>query len=140
MNVILFILLRFECVGDVRGSGLVLSVELVNNKQDRYPASELASQVMIEMKNKQILTAVTGRDQNVLLITPPMCFNIENCRTFTNALEQILSTINQSSMNISSDFLQLEVEDERPTKRLKMEDNDLVSLNNDELSSLFDMD
>ena len=116
----------------------MLSVELVNNKEDKYPASELATQIMLEMKNKHILTAVTGRDSNVLLITPPLCFNIENCRTFTNALDQILSTINQSTV-IPNDFLQFE-EDERPTKRLRIDDTDVVSLNNDDLNPLFDMD
>jgi len=91
---------KFDVVGDVRGSGLIQAIEIVNNKQERLPDSDLASEIMFTMKNKNILVAVTGRDRNVILITPPMCFNMENCRVFCEVLESILTAIKENPISI----------------------------------------
>ena len=115
---------RFDCVGDVRGTGLMHGIEIVNNKEERIPDPSLASRIMSEMKMKQIIVAITGRDQNVLLITPPMCFNMENGQTLVETLEIVLSTINQStviSITNINDVGDVEVEG-AGGKRLKLEE------------------
>ena len=84
---------RFDCIGDVRGCGLLQAMEIVNNRRDRIPAAGLAAEIMYGMKTKNILIQVTGRNQNVILLTPPMCFNIENSRMFVQTLEEILNTL-----------------------------------------------
>jgi len=115
---------KFDCVGDVRGTGLMHGIEIVNNKEERIPDPSLASRIMSEMKMKQIIVAITGRDQNVLLITPPMCFNMENGQTLVETLEIVLSTINQStviSITNINDVGDVEVEG-AGGKRLKLEE------------------
>jgi len=82
---------KFECIGDVRGVGLLQAMEIVNNRRDRIPAAGLAAEIMFGMKTKHILIQLTGRNQNVILLTPPMCFNIENSRMFVKTLEEVLS-------------------------------------------------
>ena len=47
------------------------------------------------MKTKNILIQLTGRNQNVILLTPPMCFNIENSRMFVETLTEILNMLGQ---------------------------------------------
>jgi len=84
---------KFDCIGDVRGCGLLQAMEIVNNRRDRIPAAGLAAEIMYGMKTKNILIQVTGRNQNVILLTPPMCFNIENSRMFVQTLEEILNTL-----------------------------------------------
>ena len=84
---------RFDCIGDVRGCGLLQAMEIVNNRRDRIPAAGLAAEIMYGMKTKNILIQVTGRNQNVILITPPMCFNIENSRVFAQTLEEVLNML-----------------------------------------------
>jgi len=79
----------------VRGVGLLQAIEIVNNRRDRIPAAALAAEIMYGMKTKNILIQVTGRNQNVILITPPMCFNIENSRMFVETLEEILNVLGQ---------------------------------------------
>merc|ERR1712242_55626 len=44
---------RFPCVGDVRGRGLVQAVEVVNNKMERHPAPDPASEIMFALKSRQ---------------------------------------------------------------------------------------
>ena len=77
----------------MRGVGLLQAIEIVNNRRDRIPAAALAAEIMYGMKTKNILIQVTGRNQNVILITPPMCFNIENSRMFVESLEEILNVL-----------------------------------------------
>ena len=48
---------------------------------------------MFGMKTRNILIQVTGRNQNVILLTPPMCFNIENSRMFVKTLEEVLTVL-----------------------------------------------
>ena len=108
----------------MRGTGLMHGIEIVNNKEERIPDPSLASRIMSEMKMKQIIVAITGRDQNVLLITPPMCFNMENGQTLVETLEIVLSTINQStviSITNINDVGDVEVEG-AGGKRLKLEE------------------
>ena len=68
-------------------------MEIVNNRRDRIPAAALTAEIMYGMKTKNIIIQVTGRNQNVILITPPMCFNIENSRMFVKTLEEILNVL-----------------------------------------------
>ena len=68
-------------------------MEIVNNRRDRIPAAGLAAEIMYRMKTKNILIQLTGRNQNVILLTPPMCFNIENSRMFVRTLEEVLNTL-----------------------------------------------
>ena len=77
----------------MRGCGLLQAIEIVNNRRDRIPAAGLAAEIMFGMKTKNVLTQVTGRNQNVLLITPPMCFNIENSRMFVKTLDEVLNVL-----------------------------------------------
>jgi len=81
---------RHPCVGDVRGAGLLLGIEIVNNKEDRIPEDRLASEIMYRLKQKQVLVGITGRDRNVLLFTPPMCFTIANSTRFVKCLDEVL--------------------------------------------------
>ena len=82
---------RFDCVGDVRGSGLLLAVEIVNNKTERVPAGHAAQEIMYGLKSRQIWTQITGRDRNVLLLTPPLCFTIEDGHSLVRALSLLLT-------------------------------------------------
>ena len=40
----------------------------------------------------QVLVDLTGKDQNVILFSPPMCFTMENGRVFTKCLDEVLAS------------------------------------------------
>src|SRR5262249_17497567 len=61
-------------VGDVRGSGLFLGVELVKNRETLEPATTEASEVSNRMRDRGILLGTEGPFANVLKIRPPMPF------------------------------------------------------------------
>lgn len=66
----------FPIIGDVRGQGLFIGFELVN--EDKKPLAEKATYLANRMKEFGILMSTDGRDNNVLKIKPPMVFSREN--------------------------------------------------------------
>jgi len=91
---------KHNCLGDVRGTGLVHGLEIVNNKKERLPESMLATEIMFGLKQKQILVGITGRDKNVILFTPPMCFTIENSRKFAKCLDEVLTSLKSRTTSL----------------------------------------
>ena len=83
----------------MRGAGLVQGLEIVNNKEERIPDGNLTTEIMYGLKMKQVLVGITGRDKNVILFTPPMCFTIENSRRFAKCLDDVLKTIGPRSLD-----------------------------------------
>jgi len=67
-----------EAIGDVRGAGLFLGVELVSDKNTLNPAPALANAVVDYMQQQHILLSVDGPSQNVIKIKPPLVFSREN--------------------------------------------------------------
>ena len=57
-------------IGDVRGSGLLIGVELVLNKEDKTPANDLAEEVLYRCLSKGLSFKLTMG--NVLTLTPPL--------------------------------------------------------------------
>ena len=77
-------------VGDVRGSGLFLGVELVKNRETLAPATAEASEVVNRMRDRGILLGTDGPFHNVIKIRPPMPFTREDGEHFGQVLDEIL--------------------------------------------------
>jgi 4-aminobutyrate aminotransferase-like enzyme/Ser/Thr protein kinase RdoA (MazF antagonist) len=81
---------RHPLVGDVRGSGLFLGVELVKNRETLEPAAAEASDVVNLMRERGILAGTDGPFANVIKIRPPMPFTHENGDELAAVLTGIL--------------------------------------------------
>lgn len=86
---------RHKLVGDVRGEGLYIGVELVRDRESPEPASIETSAVVNGLQACGILTGTTGRDGNVLKLRPPMVFSKENADQLMDALEATLQDVGQ---------------------------------------------
>ena len=82
---------RFEIIGDVRGSGLFLGIELVRDRVTLEPAAAEASFVANEMRQHGILLGTDGPLHNVIKIRPPMPFDAGNADLLLSHFEQILT-------------------------------------------------
>lgn len=80
-----------ELIGDVRGQGLLLGVELVRDRQSKEPASKEAKRIHEEMKNRGVLIGLGGVYGNVLRIKPPMCITRADVDFLVDRLDQSLS-------------------------------------------------
>ena len=82
---------RHESIGDIRGSGLFLAVDLVNDRETREPATELASRVVNGLRERGILTGSIGPSNNILKLRPPMVFSTENADYFLEIVDEVLA-------------------------------------------------
>jgi 4-aminobutyrate aminotransferase-like enzyme/Ser/Thr protein kinase RdoA (MazF antagonist) len=81
---------RFAMVGDVRGSGLFLGIELVKDRDTLEPAGQEASFVADRMREAGVLLGTDGPYHNVVKIRPPMPFAENDADLLAGAMEKIL--------------------------------------------------
>jgi 4-aminobutyrate aminotransferase-like enzyme len=81
---------RSALVGDVRGSGLFIGVELVRDRETLEPAAAEASHVVNRLREEGMLIGTDGPYHNVLKIRPPMPFAIPDADVLASALETAL--------------------------------------------------
>jgi 4-aminobutyrate aminotransferase-like enzyme len=80
-----------EAVGDVRGMGLFMGVELVVDRETKEPASELARRVVARARDRGVLLGTDGPRDNVLKIKPPMVFSRGDADRLTGVLDEVLT-------------------------------------------------
>ncbi|XP_072487299.1 5-phosphohydroxy-L-lysine phospho-lyase isoform X4 [Notamacropus eugenii] len=82
---------KHPIIGDVRGAGLFIGVDLIKDEATRTPATEEADYLVSRLKDACILLSTDGPGRNVLKFKPPMCFNMNNARTVVDKLDTILT-------------------------------------------------
>lgn len=82
---------NYESIGDVRGSGLMIGVDLVKNRETKEPDAQLASQVHELSKNLGLLIGKGGLHRNVLRIKPPLCISKEDADFIVQVLDYALN-------------------------------------------------
>ena len=80
---------KFNCIGDVRGSGLFIGIEIIN-KDSKKPNTPLAQKIKNELRKKRILVGTDGPYNNVIKSKPPICFSKENVDEIISSLNVIL--------------------------------------------------
>ena len=81
---------RSPLVGDVRGSGLFIGVELVRDRDTLEPATSEASDVVNRLRDEGILIGTDGPHHNVLKIRPPMPFTTEDADVLARTLASLV--------------------------------------------------
>jgi 4-aminobutyrate aminotransferase-like enzyme len=81
---------RHPLIGDVRGEGLLLGVELID--EERRPAASNARKVTEAMRERGILLSATGPAGNVLKIRPPLIFRHEHADLLLQVLDEVLAS------------------------------------------------
>ncbi len=84
---------RHELIGDVRGSGLFLGVELVRDRATLAPAPDEATYVANRMRAEGILLGTDGPHHNVVKIRPPMPFDADNGAELVAMLDRVLGEL-----------------------------------------------
>ena len=80
-------------VGDVRGLGLFIGVELVRDRESLEPATAEATEVINEMSERGILLSTDGPFDNVIKIKPPLVFSHEDASRVVQELDAVLSGV-----------------------------------------------
>lgn len=82
---------KHPIIGEVRGMGLMLGVELVRDRQTKEPANTEAADVMEAMKHRGVLVGKGGLYGNTLRIKPPMCITRDDADYLLVMLDEVIS-------------------------------------------------
>jgi 4-aminobutyrate aminotransferase-like enzyme len=86
---------RYRCIGDIRGSGFFIGLDMINDPGTLEPATALTDKLVYAMKERGVLTGAIGPGMNILKIRPPMCFSMANAHTLLNAIEESLQVLTE---------------------------------------------
>ena len=84
---------KYEIIGDVRGRGMFVGVDLVKDRKTREPHPSAADHVLTRFKEEKVLLQSDGPHNNVLKFKSPLAFNLDNAKTFLELLDQVLGEI-----------------------------------------------
>src|SRR5581483_4860273 len=84
---------RFPLIGDVRGYGLMLGVELVQDQKTKAYAAAEATRMLEEMRKRNVQIGKGGRFGNILRIQPPLIFDDNDTTEFLKAFEDSLAAL-----------------------------------------------
>jgi 4-aminobutyrate aminotransferase-like enzyme len=78
-----------EIIGDVRGAGLFIGVELVTDRHTRSPATAETARIVNGLRDRRVLISASGPHANVLKIRPPLVFSRDNADQFLAAFDEV---------------------------------------------------
>ncbi|GAA1279151.1 aspartate aminotransferase family protein [Pseudonocardia aurantiaca] len=82
---------RHPAIGDVRGAGLFLGVEIVSDRERRTPDSALALAVVNTLRDLGVLVSVAGPHNNVLKVRPLLVYSDADVALFLDRLDEALT-------------------------------------------------
>ncbi|XP_031207261.1 5-phosphohydroxy-L-lysine phospho-lyase isoform X6 [Mastomys coucha] len=86
---------KHPIIGDVRGTGLFIGVDLIKDETLRTPATEEAEYLVSRLKENYILLSTDGPGRNILKFKPPMCFSLDNAQHVVAKLDDILTDMEE---------------------------------------------
>ncbi|XP_044633516.2 5-phosphohydroxy-L-lysine phospho-lyase isoform X3 [Equus asinus] len=99
---------KHPIIGDIRGVGLFVGVDLIKDKATRTPATEEADYLVSRLKENYILLSTDGPGRNVLKFKPPMCFSLDNAQHVVAKLDAILTDMEEKMRSCETLRLQPE--------------------------------
>ena len=83
------LMLKYSCIGDIRGSGLFIGCEIVIDNTKK-PNTKLARHIKNELRRKHILISTDGLFDNIIKSKPALCFSKENAEVVVEAIDEVL--------------------------------------------------
>ncbi len=90
---------RHPLVGDVRGMGLMLGVEIVSDRATKEPGTAETARILEESRERGVLLGKGGIYGNVLRIKPPMCISREDAEFTIAILDEAFSAVEAGPVN-----------------------------------------
>ena len=81
-------------IGDVRGLGLFIGIELVRDRATREPDGDLATELVNRAVERGVLLSTDGADHNVIKIKPPLVFSAADADRLVETVDAILGEMN----------------------------------------------
>lgn len=82
---------RHALIGDVRGAGFFIGVEMVSDRTSKAPASAQTTRIVNALRERRILISATGPAGNILKVRPQLPFGREHADMLLHALDEVLA-------------------------------------------------
>jgi 4-aminobutyrate aminotransferase-like enzyme len=83
---------RHSSIGDVRGSGLFIGLDIVSDRKGRDADRSKANNIVNGLKQRGVLVGSTGPQGNVIKLRPPMVFKPEHADLLLEHLDETLAS------------------------------------------------
>ena len=84
---------KHEAIGDVRGRGLMLAIEMVRDRATREPDRETTAAVFEACRAEGLILSKSGPNQSVLRMVPPLCLSIADVDAVAEGLDRAFSSL-----------------------------------------------
>ena len=84
---------RHATIGDIRGSGFFIGLDLVTDRQTMTPATALTARLINGMKERGVLSGAIGPAMNILKIRPPMTFTRDHADLMLGVIDETLAAL-----------------------------------------------
>ncbi|HEX7126060.1 MAG TPA: aspartate aminotransferase family protein [Thermodesulfobacteriota bacterium] len=84
---------KHRVIGDVRGLGLMIGVELVRSRETREPNPAFTKKIHEELRRRKVLVSTTGVNGSVIRITPPLVITGEQVEASLRAFDEAFSAV-----------------------------------------------
>jgi 4-aminobutyrate aminotransferase-like enzyme len=84
---------RHALIGDVRGAGLFIGVELVGDRATKVPATGETARVVNALRERGVLLGASGEHANTLKIRPPLVFSEAHADLLVQTLDEVLTAM-----------------------------------------------
>jgi alanine-glyoxylate transaminase / (R)-3-amino-2-methylpropionate-pyruvate transaminase len=84
---------KHAAIGDVRGRGLMLAIEMVKDRKTKEPDAAITSAVFEHCRAQRLILSKSGPFQSSLRMVPPMCLTLEDVDRVADGLDQAFSSL-----------------------------------------------
>ncbi len=84
---------RYPAIGDVRGTGLMLAIEMVSDRKTREPDRQTTAAVFENCRKAGLILSKSGPDQSVLRMVPPLCLSLDDVDQVGDGLERAFAML-----------------------------------------------
>ena len=84
---------RHECIGDVRGAGMFLGVEIVSDRAGKTPDAATTSRIVNGLRDERVLISACARSANVLKIRPQLTSTRAHADLLLEKLDLVLTRL-----------------------------------------------
>ena len=84
---------KHQAIGDVRGKGLMLAIEMVKDRKTKEPDRETTAAVFEKCRDFGLILSKSGPTQSVLRMVPPMCLSLDDVEKVAEGLDHAFSAL-----------------------------------------------
>lgn len=84
---------KYEVIGDVRGQGLMLAIELVKDRETKEPDPETTAKVFEESRRHGVIASKSGPYRSVIRMCPPLCLSMSDVDEVVEAFDRSFAAV-----------------------------------------------